>query len=142
MDRGQGARERVTQLGGALDAALAGSSGFVGVEGFTPDCIGELRSRTPVVHFGLRAFDLEFIEDAGEFGDLLLVQIELVGQKTQWAANAPAAAEARLSFKRVASLVAVARHERSSPITAVAMAVVFRMTGMEKVLTQVASCAP
>src|SRR5262249_2101907 len=133
MDRRQGAREGVTQLGGALHAALAGSTGLAGVKGRAQDRVGELRPRAAVVHLGLRPLDLEFIEDAGQFGDLLLVQIELVRQEPQRAAHAPAA-EARLPFERVAPLVAVARHRRSSPITAVARAVVFRLAVVEKVV--------
>src|SRR5262245_35528599 len=142
MDRGQGARERVTQLGGALDAALAGSTGLAGVKGRAQDSVGELRPRAAVVRLGLGALDLELIEDAGHFGDLLLVQIELVRQEAQRAAHAPAAAGARLPFERVAPLVAVARHLSSSPITAVARAVAFRRAVVEKVETQVGPGAP
>ena len=64
MDRGQGTSQRVSQLGGALDAALAGRSGFGGVEGRPLDRVREFRSRAPIIHLGLCSLNLEFIQDA------------------------------------------------------------------------------
>ena len=47
MDRGQGAREGVPQLGGALNATLAGSTGLARVKGRAQDSVGDLR-QTPL----------------------------------------------------------------------------------------------
>src|SRR5262249_40054088 len=76
----EGGKQSSAQLGGALDAALAGSAGLVGIEALPRDGIGKLGPRPAVVHFCLGPFNLEFVEDAGELADLLLIQVELVGE--------------------------------------------------------------
>src|SRR5262249_34536034 len=52
---------------------------------------GERRNRAPLVDLRLGAFRLEFVEDAGQFGDLPLVEVELVRQEAQRPADAEGA---------------------------------------------------
>ena len=54
-----------------------------------------LRPRATVVDLGLRPFDFELIQNAGQRGNLFLVQVEPVREKAQRTPNAPAAAESQ-----------------------------------------------
>src|SRR5262249_44703440 len=138
----QAARQRVAQFGSALDAAFPGSTGLGSVKGPAQECVGVLGPCAAIVHVGLRPLDLQLIEDAGQLGNLLVLQLELVRQESQRATEDTAAAEARLPFERVALKMAVARHRASSPITASAVAVVLRLAVLGKVMTQMALDAP
>jgi hypothetical protein len=60
MDRGQGARERVAQLGGALNATLARVASLSDFESRALDRVGEVLPGTTGGHLGLGALDSEF----------------------------------------------------------------------------------
>ncbi len=65
-----------------MDAALAGGAGLAGVEVRAQDGIGKLGAGAAVVHVGLGPLDLELVQDAGQLGDLFLIEVELVREKT------------------------------------------------------------
>ena len=66
------------------------------VERRATDGIGERRSGTPPVDLGLRALGLQLIEDARQIADLLLVELQLVGQEAQRPPHAELAAAAAM----------------------------------------------
>src|SRR5262249_9591118 len=143
MNLRQSADERVAQFGGALNAALAGSAGLVGVEVRAQDGVGELGACAAIIHVSLRSLNLEFVQDTSQLGDLFLVQVKFVRKKAQRAAHAPTAADSRRSFGWVAAVVAVARHRTSSPITGLAMSVGIRLIVVKAGMTsEVAHGAP
>jgi hypothetical protein len=120
-----------------MHAALAGRAGLAGIEVRARQSVSELAAGAAIIHFRLGSFNLELVQNAGQVGYLLLVQIQLVGQEAQRPANAPAAAESRLSFEWVVAV----RHRTSSGATAVAVLVVMGML-VEEVVTEVAQAAP
>ena len=83
VDLLQGIDQRVANFRGALYASFAGTAGLGGIERLAGNGIGELRQGAAVVHLGLCPFRLELVQDSGQFGDLLLVQIELVGEESE-----------------------------------------------------------
>jgi len=82
VDLLQGIDQRVANSRGALNASFAGAAGLGGIKRLAGNGIRELRQGAAVVHLGLCPFRLELVQDSGQFGDLLLVQIELVGEET------------------------------------------------------------
>src|SRR5207253_2710260 len=58
--------------------------------------VGERGQRPAAVHLGLGPFGLQLVQDAGQLGDLAVVEVELVGQEAQRAADAEAAPETLL----------------------------------------------
>ena len=81
MNPGQSPNERIAQFGGALNAALAGSSGPVRVEAGAKEGVGELRAGSTIIHFGLRPLCFKLVQDAGQLTYLFLIQVELVREK-------------------------------------------------------------
>src|SRR5262249_32904376 len=133
------ANERIAHLARALDAALPGGPRLGGVEVGPGDGVGELGTGAPIIDLRLGSFNLEFVENAGQFRHLLLVELQLVRQKAQRSAHAPSAAAFPLALGRIA-VTAVATHESSSPLSGIAMPrlIVLR----EVVSSQVAPYAP
>ena len=86
------------------------------------EVVGEFRQGPAIVDLRLGPLDLELVQDPGQLGDLLLVQVELVGEEPQW----PPDAEARTGLEPIplVVMVAVARHEPSSWLTMIVMSVV------------------
>ena len=83
VDLLKGIDQRVANFRGALYTSFAGTAGLGGIERLAGNGIGELRQGAAVVHLGLCSFRLELVQDSGQFGDLLLVQIELVGEESK-----------------------------------------------------------
>jgi len=83
VDLLQGIDQRVANSRGALNASFAGAAGLGGIKRLAGNGIRELRQGAAVVHLGLCPFRLELVQDSGQFGDLLLVQIELVGEESK-----------------------------------------------------------
>jgi hypothetical protein len=81
----KGAGERFAQPRSALDAALAGTSSLGGVERLTGYGVRILRERSAVIDVGLGSLGLEVVQDPDQRRDLFLVQVEFVGEKSQWA---------------------------------------------------------
>src|SRR5204862_3607465 len=83
--------DRVAQPLGALHAQSAAFARLASVEGLAGHGVGEGGHRAPPVHLGLCALGLELVQDAGQLGHLLVVELELVGQEAERAADAEAA---------------------------------------------------
>src|SRR5271166_2369360 len=115
VDLLKGIHQRVANFRGALYASFAGTAGLGGIERLAGNGIGELRQGAAVVHLGLCPFRLELVQDSGQFGDLFLVQIELVGEESE----RPSDAKPRPSLESISLFVmmAGARHKASSALT-------------------------
>ncbi len=115
--------QRVANFRGALHASLARAGGLGGIKRLAGDGIGKLCKGAAIVHFSLRSFRLELVQDAGQLGDLLLVQVKLVRQKTQGSSDAKSGP----SFEAISlfMMMTVARHEPSSRLTMFVVMVVF-----------------
>ena len=112
-------------LDGALDPSFAGAAGLAGIERLARHGVGEFRQGPAIVDLGLGPLDLELVQDPGQLGDLLLVQVELVGEEPQRPAHAEP--RARLEPISLVVMVAVASHEPSSWLTMIVMSVVLMM---------------
>ena len=112
-------------LDSALDSSFTGAAGLAGIECLTGNGVGEFRQGSAIVDLGLGPLDLELVKDPGQFGDLLLVQVELVGEETKRPPHAEP--RARLEPISLVMMVAVASHEPSSWLTMIVMSVVLMM---------------
>jgi hypothetical protein len=128
MDLLESTEQRVANPRRALDSPFSGVGGFASIESLAGDGIGEFRQRPTVINFGLSALDLELVKNPCKLGDLLLVQVELVGEEAQ----GPSHAEPRSPFEPISLVmrVAVAAHEPPSWLTMMVMTVVFMGTFM------------
>jgi len=88
----------------AFGAAGGAGGGFGGVEGVGGHGVGEIGEGAAVVDGGLGAFGFDFVEDAGEFGELFFVEAEFVGEE----AEGPADAEGPASTASTAAVKALA----------------------------------
>ncbi len=88
VDLLQGVNERVANCRGALNASFAGAAGLGRIERLAGNGIRELRQGAAVVNLGLCPFGLELVQDSGQFGDLFLVQIQLVGKESKGPSDA------------------------------------------------------
>jgi hypothetical protein len=84
----QGFKDRISKANFALDAKLTSLLGFGGIKDVARKSICEGCYCTATIYFGLGAFGLELVQDASEDGDLPLIQVEFVGQESQWSAHA------------------------------------------------------
>jgi hypothetical protein len=100
----------VAQTLGGVHALAAGFAGLGGIEALADQGIGEHTHGALPIDFRLGTLGFEFVEDAGQFGDLTLVQVELVDQEAKWPADAQAAT--KISF--VAWLAAAFPGSRST----------------------------
>src|SRR5262249_19708572 len=128
MDLLESTEQRVANPRRALDSPFSGVGGLADVECLTDNGIGEFRQSPTVIHFSLSSLDLELVKNPGKLGDLLLVQVEFVGEEAQWASYT----EPRAPFEPISLVmrVAVAAHEPSSLLTMIVMTVVFMGTFM------------
>ncbi len=92
MDFLQRARDGVSQIFRALHAKIAGFFRARFVERLGCDGVCECGDGAAIVDLGLRALGLELAQNARELGDLVVTEIELVGQKSERTANAETAA--------------------------------------------------
>jgi hypothetical protein len=122
VDLLKSADQRVADSDGALDSSFTGTAGLPGIECLAGQGVGKFRQGSAIVHFRLSALDLELVKDPGQFGDLLLVQVELMGKKPQRPPHAEP--RARLEPISLVMMVAVASHEPSSWLTMIVMSVV------------------
>src|SRR5262249_59337845 len=108
VDLPQRLEHRVAEPLGALESQVPALGCLGVVERLTGDRVGERREGAAAVHFGLSPLDLQVVEDAGEFGNLALIEVELVGQESERPADAESAAAERVvvHFLGVASPVA------------------------------------
>jgi hypothetical protein len=88
----KGLENRISEAHFALDAEFTSLSGFGGIKSVARESIRESCDCSPTIHFCLGAFGFEFVQDASEDGNLPLVQVEFVGQKSQRPANTKTAA--------------------------------------------------
>ena len=88
-------------------------AGLGDVERLAPDGVGEFRQGAAVVDLGLGPLGLELVEDPHQLGDLLLVQVELVGEE----AERPPDAESATALERPV----VMRHEPPYRLTTTVM---------------------
>ena len=88
----------VAEAGGAGDAALAGLGRFGGVERLAGQGVGKVGKRPAVIHFGLGALGLEFVQQPGQLGHLLVIQFQLVSQEPQRPSHSEAGAAETESF--------------------------------------------
>src|SRR5580698_3744491 len=93
-------RRRHPQLGRLLDARA--------VEGRAADRVREARQRAPPIDLSLRPLGLQIVEDPSQLGDLLFVQLQLVGQKAQGTPHPERPAPETLAFRLAAVFSPVA----------------------------------
>jgi hypothetical protein len=90
VDLAQRTLHALAQLLGAARLLLFRGIHLGGVELRTLERAREGRGAAPLVDLCLRAFRLERAEHGGKLRNLLVVQLQLVGQETQWPAYAEA----------------------------------------------------
>src|SRR5712672_3044689 len=83
MDPDERLDHRVPEPFGAHDAQVPAFASLGLVERLQPDGIGERRDGAPIVHRGLSALRLQLVEDLRELSDLLLAEVQLVGQEPE-----------------------------------------------------------
>src|SRR5438105_7743312 len=96
VDLPQRLDHRVAQAFCALDAQVAAFLGPGFVELLEAQPVGERGHRAAIVHRRLGAFGLQLVEDLRQLRDLLLVEVELVGEEPQRPPDAEGAASAEV----------------------------------------------
>src|SRR5262245_15462676 len=101
---GERLEHRIAQTLGAAHPHRGCIARGLRVERRARDGVGEPGHGTPGVDLGLRALGLERVQDTGQLGDLVLVEVELVGEEAERAADAEGtgAEVAELSRRRLA----------------------------------------
>ena len=77
----QRAKQRFAETLVALDPSIACGGRLGGIESVASEGIGKLAQGSSIIDGRLGALRLELIENARQQNDLLLVQLELVGQE-------------------------------------------------------------
>src|SRR5262249_41503700 len=88
-DLTQGLDDGLADAAGAGHAQLARLRGLGCVERVRAQRISERRQSSPAVHFGLRPFGLQIVQNAGPSGHLPLVETQPGGQGPQRAGKEP-----------------------------------------------------
>src|SRR5262249_31512924 len=88
---GERLQYRVAQPLGAAHPHRGRVAGGLRVEGRARDGVGEPGHGASGIDLGLRALGLERVQDAGKLGDLVLVEVELVGEEAERAPDAEGA---------------------------------------------------
>jgi len=91
----QRAKQRFAEALVALDPSISRGGGLGGIERVAGQGIGKLAQRPSIIDGSLGALRLELIKNARKQNDLLLVQLELVGEEAQRPAHAKSATGAK-----------------------------------------------
>ena len=88
MDLAEGHHDRVSHALGALDPHITGVLRLGGVERCTRNCVGERADAATMVDSGLRALDLQLIQNCSELSDLGLLELELPREEAEGTSDA------------------------------------------------------
>jgi hypothetical protein len=119
VDLAEGQNERFVNLCRALNAAVTGARGLRFIKLLAGKGVGEFGQGAALVDLGLGSLGLQVAQDSSKLGDLLFIQVELVSQESQWAANAEAGPA--IGPIMVVMLEAVTRHETTSPLATIVL---------------------
>lgn len=88
-------------VGGGLDGGL--------IKGVALEGVGKGGDGASVVYARLSTLGLQVIDDDGELGHLIVVEIELSGHESEWASHTKAASSAAVTAAHLAASPAMAR---------------------------------